>query len=227
MPYFAPDSLPAFLAQVPDPRQKSGLRHPLVAMLTASCCAPLCGAKGYAGIAQWARTQPIELMHRIGFRRRPPCEGAYQRLFRVLDLAAFEAVLAAWAEQLLRRASLPSQALRPVSLDGKSLRGSDRPSHGAVHLLSVFDQVAGIVLLQGDVGSTNEHKAARKLLEGLVLEGRVVTGDAMSCQRDLSEDIIRNGGDYLFKIDDNQPALKADVALAFEPGSSPLASRES
>lgn len=226
MPYFPPDSLPAFLAQVPDPRQKSGLRHPLVPMLTASCCAMLCGAKGYAAIAQWARTQPIEWMHRLGFRRRPPCEGAYQRLFRVLDLTAFEAALAAWADHLLRRDSTRRDEPRPVSLDGKVLRGSRRPLEGAVHLLSVFDQVSGLVLLQGNLGATNEHKAALKLLDDLVLEGRVVTGDAMFCQRDLSRQIVEAKGDYLFKVDDNQPTLKADIALAFEPGFSPLASRQ-
>lgn len=229
MPYFAPDSLPAFLAQVPDPRRKSGLRHPLVAMLTAACCAILCGAKGYAGIAQWARTQPIEWMHRIGFKRRPPCEGAYQRLFSALDASALEAVLATWTERLLERspnakAKSPNE-LRPVSIDGKVLRGSGGPLRGTIDLLSVFDQIDGFVLLQSDVGSTNEHKAALKLLENLVLKGRVVTGDAMFCPRDLSRNVVEAGGDYLFKIDDHQPTLKADVALAFEPSFSPLSPR--
>jgi predicted transposase YbfD/YdcC len=37
---------------------------------------------------------------------------------------------------------------------------------------------------------TNEHKAVLLLLEGLVLEGRLVTGDAMFCQRDFCQQAI-------------------------------------
>ena len=74
----------------------------------------------------------------------------------------------------------------PVALDGKAVRGSIGRHEGAVHLLSLMAQRYGLTLRQTEVGSkTNEHKAAMGLLQGLVLEGRVVTGDAMFCQRDL------------------------------------------
>ena len=71
---------------------------------------------------------------------------------------------------------------------------------------------------------TNEHKAALELLAGLALRGRVVTGDAMFCQRDLSRQVIEAGGHYLWKVDDNQPSLKEAIASAFEPACSPLRS---
>ena len=78
MAYYPPGSLMAFLAEVPDPRDPSGKRHPLTAMLAHACCAMLCGCRGYAAIAQWGRDQPIEFMHRLGYRRRPPCFGCFQ-----------------------------------------------------------------------------------------------------------------------------------------------------
>ena len=48
-----PVSLLASLADVPDPRDRAGRRHPLAAMLAHACCAILCGCRGYAAIAQW------------------------------------------------------------------------------------------------------------------------------------------------------------------------------
>ncbi len=221
MAYSPPGSLMASLAEVPDPRDASGRRHPLVAMLTHACCAILCGARGYSAIVQWGRDQPIELMHKLGYHRRPASYGAFQALLSRLDAAALEAALTRWAEHLLGRRD--ADALHAVAIDGKVLRGSLSPHAAAVHLLAAMDQATGCVLSQLRVDAkTNEHKAALELLKALALRGRVVTGDAMFCQRDLSRQVVAAGGHYLWKVDDNQPSLKEAIASAFEPACSPL-----
>ncbi len=58
---YAPGSLLAHLACIPDPRSPHGQRFPLTALLAAA----------FAAIAQWARSQDIGLMHRLGFPRTP------------------------------------------------------------------------------------------------------------------------------------------------------------
>jgi DDE family transposase len=219
MTAYSPMSLLAHLAQVPDPRDPKGRRFSHVALLASACAAILCGAKSFDAIAQWARLQDLALMHRLGFTRTPPTAGAYRYLFLLLDVAAFEEALRRWAEPLLPAAA---EQLRPAALDGKTARGSRRGAGAAVHLLSLFDQPTGGVLKQSAVGDrTNEHKAALALLEGLVLEGRLVTGDAMFCQREVAEAIRGRGGHYLFTVKDNQPTLRADIEAAFGPAFSP------
>ena len=110
-----------------------------------------------------------------------------------------------------------------MSLDGKTSRGSLTALGSAVHLLAAMDQRTGCVLRQMRVDAkTNEHKAALESLKDLTLRGRVVTGDAMFCQRDLSRQIVAAGGHYLWKVDDNQPSLKEAIGSAFEPAHSPL-----
>jgi hypothetical protein len=216
-----PVGLLGFLADVPDPRDRSGRRHPLSAMLAHSCCAILCGCRGYAAIAQWGRDQPIELMHKLGYLRRPPAYGTFQGLFSRLDADAFEAAVARWVARLLP-ATGPDD-LRPVAIDGKSSRGSGTADLPAVHLLSALDQRTGCVLAQARVpAETNEHKAALALLESMVLRGRVITGDAAFCQRDLCGQVVEGGGHYLIKVDANQPTLLADIESAFGPAFSPL-----
>jgi hypothetical protein len=49
----------------------------------------------------------------------------------------------------------------------------------------------------------------------VVLEGRVVTGDAMFCQRDLWAQVVRDGGHDFVVVKDNQPELLRDVEDAF------------
>jgi hypothetical protein len=108
-------------------------------------------------------------------------------------------------------------------MDGKSLRGSRCALRPAVHLLSVLDQATGCVFSQAAVGDkTTEPKAALVLLEGLVLEGRVVTGDAIFCQKDLAGQIRRQGGHCFFQVKENQPTLLRDIEAAFEAAFSPL-----
>ncbi len=211
------------LGEVPDPRGRNGRQHPLPAILALACCAIMCGARGYAAIAQWAHDHDIELMHRLGFTRRPPKAGGIRKVLMAVSPAALEAALTRWAEGLL--GPIPGAAGPPeaFALDGKSARGSFDGLSKAVHLLSLVAHRSGLTVAQAEVPSggldkTNEHKAALRLLAGLALEGRLITGDAMFCQRDLSRQILDGGGHYLWVVKDNQPTLLADIQAALAPG---------
>lgn len=214
----------SFLQDVPDPRGRNGRQHPLPAVLALACCAIMCGARGYSAIAEWAQNHDIKLMHRLGFTRQPIKSGGIRKILMAIDPAAFEAALTRWAEALL--ASLPAadEGLpEAFALDGKSARGSFDGLRKAVHLLSLVAHRSGLTLAQSEVPSggldkTNEHKAALRLLSDLVIEGRLITGDAMFCQRDLSQQILDGGGHYLWVVKENQPTLLADIQTALIPG---------
>jgi hypothetical protein len=66
-------------------------------------------------------------------------------------------------------------------------------------------------------GKGHELSAAHQVLGQVPLAGRVVTGDALLTQRDLCRQIVTQGGDYLFPVDENQPTLCADLDAAFSP----------
>jgi len=64
-------------------------------------------------------------------------------------------------------------------------------------------------------------KASLELLKTVVLKGRLVSGDAMFCQREICQQIVDSGGDYLIVVKDNQPELKAAIEAEFQSGFSP------
>lgn len=216
----AAGSLLSCLAQIPDPRGRHGRRHPLAAMLAAIVCGILTGARGYKAIAQWARAQHATIGPWLGFERRPPCANSFRNLLLALDPEVLETALRQWIEAVLAQ-PLPD-TLSGVSLDGKTLCNTLSAHERNVHLLSLFDQALGGVLGQQAVDpTTNEAKAAFGLLKAVVLEGRLITGDAMFCQRDLCQEIVQHKGDYLLVVKDNQPELKAAIEAEFRPGFSP------
>ncbi len=53
------------------------------------------------------------------------------------------------------------------------------------------------------------------LLKLLDLREAIVTADALNCQKASAEQILQQGGDYLFALKDNHPGLCEDVAAYF------------
>ena len=64
---------------------------------------------------------------------------------------------------------------------------------------------------------SNEITAIPRLLELLALQGCVVTIDAMGCQREIAEQIVEAGADYVLAVKENQGQLIDDVRDLF-PG---------
>jgi predicted transposase YbfD/YdcC len=62
-----------------------------------------------------------------------------------------------------------------------------------------------------------------RLLADLVLDGLVVTGDALLAQRELCAQIVDQGGDYLVSLKGNQPTLLEEVVTLFADPPAPPA----
>lgn len=199
-------------AEVSDPRNASGRRHPLQAMLTLASVAILGGAKSLTAIAQFGRDRGEEFRRALGFTRDyTPCCATFHYLFRRLDLVSFDRAILRWLNGRCQ------SDLHTVSIDGKTARGTQGYELPGLHLLAAYAHEAQAVMAQIPVDAkTNEHKAALQLLKLIPLEGVVVTGDAMFCQRELSRKISQRKGDWLWTVKDNQPDLRASIATAFD-----------
>ena len=185
------------LAAVPDFRQPRGRRHPLPAILALACAATLCGYRSYGAMAQWGRNYGRGLAEALGFPGgKTPAVGTLHTVLAGLDRAALEQALGAWAEGVLTRLpGVPAPQGAALSLDGKTLRGSKGQGACNVHLLSAVSHGLGLTLFQGAVDDkTNEITAAQTVLAALVLEGRVVTVDALLTQRAIAQAIVARGG---------------------------------
>lgn len=198
-------------ADVPDPRQASGRRYPLQAVLTLTSVAMLSGSRSLYAIAQFGRDYGPEFAKTMGFAKgSTPCCTALHYLFVDLEPQAFERAIQKWLR------AQHKTGWRALSIDGKTLRGTQGDQLPGVHLLAAYAHQTSAVLGQLSVQSkTNEHKAALHLLNLIPLKDTILTGDAIFCQRDLSRKVLRKGGHYVWAVKDNQQTLKEQIAESF------------
>jgi hypothetical protein len=216
-----PGSLAAALATVPDPRRPYGWHPthapiPLVALLQVTVAATLCGARSLYAIAQWAedrRQDAPALLEALGVPPgRRPCVATLHRVFKALDVQAFEAALGQWLS------ATGVARTDPLAIDGKTLRGIHGEAIPGVHLVAAYTHRAGAILGQlQTAGKGQELAAAQALLAQVPLAGRLVTTDALLTQREVAQQVVDGGGDYLLPVKANQPTLHADLATAFSP----------
>lgn len=214
-------SLAEALGEVGDPRRPYGWNParsplPLVGMLQVAVAATLCGARSLYAIAQWARErveEDAEALVPLGLPPgRSPSVATLHRVFKRLDVAAFEQAVGAWLERT------GVERVSALALDGKTLRGIHGDEVPGVHLVAAYAHEAGTVLAQvAAPGKGHELAAATTILETVPLAGRVVTADALLTQRARCEQIVGRDGDYVLPVDANQPSLLAEVAEAFSP----------
>jgi predicted transposase YbfD/YdcC len=214
----APD-LRAMLGGVVDPRKRRGVRHGLVAVLTAAVCAVAAGARSFVAIAEWVADLPADAATALGVDRRCPSESTIRRLLGRIDADRFDTAVGGFLQRLCA-ARAPSGRRRVLAVDGKTLRGSRHASaDGEVpgrHLLAVIDQHTRTVLGQLAVdGKSNEITVFTRLLDrltGLPLAGVVITADALHTQRDHVSWLAEQGAHWVLTVKGNQPTLRRQLA---------------
>jgi predicted transposase YbfD/YdcC len=203
------------LEQVPDNRDEKGMRYTIGILLIVFILAKLCGENTPYGMAEWAKMRATELQNLFGYHRL--VQPSNKTLQRLTATTLADKALQKTIRHYLHQKYGGQQSIL-VTIDGKTLRGTiPKGKTRGVHLLAAYLPEEGVVLLQIEVQhKENEIVAAPVLLQELDLKGRVVSGDAMFTQRDISVTVLAQGGDYLWCVKDNQKTLREDVERFFQ-----------
>lgn len=230
----APISIPAFpvellaaFAFVPDPRRRQGLRFPLPAVLALAAVAILCNHLSILAIAEWGASQSPDLLRALGFPKGvSPHQTTIQRLFAKLNPDHLSAALSGYFGKITSSLQERPRGSQGVAIDGKAQRGrlAFDSSGCPVHALSALLHNFGIVLAHEPIESHGDNDKAEAeltvapaLIGRIDWQGRVMTSDALLCQRKLSQQVLQAKGDYLLIVKENQRALYEDIRLLFDP----------
>lgn len=171
-------------------------------------------AEGWEDIETFGRLRKDWLRQFIRLRNGIPSHDTISRVFRIIRPGAFQEAFLAWVKQLG-----DIEGLNIVAIDGKSLRRSHdaKSFKKMLHTVCAFSAANHVVLGMKSVDEkSNEIVAIPELLKQLTLKGMIITIDAMGTQKEIAEQIIDGGADYVLAVKDNHPTLHAAIAEHFD-----------
>jgi predicted transposase YbfD/YdcC len=193
-----------------DPRIDRAKKHSLLDILVIALCTLLTGGEGFQDMELFGKSKLSWLQTFLALPHGIPSHDTFGRVFARLNPQRFQECFLSWTQAV---AQLTEGAL--VSLDGKTVKASfDRATASSpLHMLSAWcSQNGGLVVGQLKTDSkSNEITAIPELLQLLMINGCIVTIDAMGCQTRIAEQILAQGGDYLLTLKGNQ--RKASTAV--------------
>jgi predicted transposase YbfD/YdcC len=214
-------SLREAFASIADPRRETNNKtYSLEAMLLAIVAGLLSGQTSILGCAEWLAEQELRVKQALGFATETtPHQSTFQRLLSKLAANALERALTGYFEQS-PVGEIKARGSEAIAIDGKCQRGRlkfEEEGGVPVHLLSLFCQSRELVLAQREIErGKSEYSTAPSLIAQIEWIGRVLTGDAAFCYKEISGPVVKAGGDYFLTVKANQPTLQAEIELVFD-----------
>ena len=198
-----------------DRRKAKGKRYALATILLVMFLAKLCGEDKPSGIAEWVKLRAEIIVSALGLKRKEmPSHHTYRRVLAGgVDENEFEELV----RKHHRRHGRAGYSV-VVAMDGKVMRGTiDLDVSAGLCLLALYLPGEGVTLAQIALESQqNEISAAPILLDMVDLRNKVVIGDAIHTQRQVSIQIGRLGSNYIWTVKGNQPQLLQDLQDWFD-----------
>lgn len=142
-----------------------------------------------------------------------PSEDTINRVFSSIDSSKFESCFIRWVNSI-------SEITKGqvIAIDGKTIRGAkSNGKKSPVHMVSAWANESNLVLGQVRVNEkSNEITAIPELLEAILIQGNIITIDAMGTQTAIADKIIEGDADYILAVKDNQKQLLEEIKDEFK-----------
>jgi predicted transposase YbfD/YdcC len=213
----------AAFESVADPRAEN-TRHDLVEFLVIAFVAVLCGARSCSEMAEFGREKIKFLKRFLKLKHGIPSHDTFSTVLRMLDPKALDAAFGRLTAGLV--AALAKGGV--IAIDGKSLNGAYDKGKKSSPRMMVSAYAAGLRLTLATVAAKdrNEVDAGLEVLGLVDLKGKIVTADALHCNRRMVSTIVEKGGDYCIALKGNQESLLSDARSCLAAAERPKAGRK-
>jgi len=218
-------SLLSSFENITDLRMKRGVRYKLKPILILLFLSKLGGADSSAEIADWVsfRFERLKTLLKLDWKRSPH-EVTWKRVMEnTLAAPEVEEVFGRYLQEM------SEEAKELYNLDGKVVRGViSEETDKQLHLLALAESMSNLTVKQRALeAGENEISGGKRLLETTALENKIVSGDAIFAQKELSTAVVESGGEYLWKLRANQGKMYKMAVDHFKKMDDPYLDRAS
>lgn len=200
-------------SSIKDFRVKRSRAHELVNILLIALFATMTSKVGWHAIANYGKANKEELEKIIKLPNGIPSHDTFRRVISNINI---DDLIDCFNKCIMVLSGIKECA---ISIDGKSICGSSIPSKEvrALNIVSAFVGPLKLVLAQIKVDDkSNEITAVANLLDKLDVANCILTLDAMHCQRETCEKIIKHENDYVIAVKENQKGLHRMIKIGFK-----------
>lgn len=193
-----------------DPRIDRTKRYPLIEIIFLIISATISGCEGWKSIRDFGLLKLEWLKQFLPYENGIPVDDTIARVMRKLNTKQFANCFTRWIQAVTKATDGDV-----IAIDGKTLRRSFNTvdEKSAIHMVSAWSTANGVVLGQEKTAEkSNEITAIPELLNSLAIKGCIITIDAMGCQKEIAEQIVKQKADYLLALKGNQGNLHKEVA---------------
>lgn len=197
---------------IEDPRISRKKLHSLDTIFSLTIVAVLCGIKSWEQIALFGRLRQKELSDIIDFSNGVPSHDTIERVYSLINPDKFQACFIAWTK------ALSEKQTELIALDGKVARNSNdkNKNQEPLYLVNAWASENKLVLGQFKTqGKGHEIIGIKNLLNMLDIKDKIITIDALGCQKEIALQIVNKEGNYILAVKDNQEQLRKDITSSF------------
>lgn len=196
---------------IEDEREQGKVIHTLIDILKLVMVAVLCGMDELSKIVDYGENKK-EFLEKEFNIKAIPSKATLTRVIAMIDSKWLSLSVVCILNTLIK------EKATQIMLDGKAIKITDaiKSIEKMMNIVTAYTDT-GIALGQITVDNkSNEIPAVIELIGMLNIEGMVVTADAMHCQKETAEVIIKNKGDYVLQLKANQGTFYTDVYAMFD-----------
>lgn len=173
-------------------------------------------------IADFAEDKKEFLEDFIEYPETLPVHDTYMRVFSKINSITLENTIIEFLKECIdlvinNNIEKNPESLDLIAIDGKELRGSGRLYNTAekkknVQIMHFWD-VSNQLCLKSVVidEKTNEIPTAQEILPTLNIKNKIITADALNCQKKTVEVIKKGGGHYILALKSNHNEFFRDI----------------
>ncbi len=196
---------------IEDKRNESYIKYKLIDILKILMLGVICGLEEISEIIDYIKEKKEFFCKEFGIEK-VPSKSTVQRVLSMID--------SEWLSLILYKVNTEILLIgfKEIHIDGKVIRATEMKKNfeKALNVVTAYTET-GISLYQESVNEkTNEIPTAQEIINMIDIEGKIITADAIHCQKKTVETIKNKKGEYVIQLKSNQKTMYEEMKDVFD-----------